>query len=69
MSYTWDVLSGFLDRTAGTNPPVHAATNVTAFSYYVDGVAPNQTVVVSLTVTVQAYSESQTLRFYPQVNP
>ena len=69
VSYTWDVLTGFLDRNVGTNPPIHAATNVTAFSYYVDGVAPNQTVVVSLTVTVQAYSESQTLRFYPQVNP
>ena len=54
---------------AGTNPPVHAATNVTAFSYYLDGAAPNQTVVVSLTVTFQSYSESQTLRFFPEVKP
>jgi prepilin-type N-terminal cleavage/methylation domain-containing protein len=69
MSYTWDVQTGFLDRNVGSNPPIHVATNVTAFSYYIDGTAPNQTVVVSLTVTVQSYSESQALRFYPQVNP
>ncbi len=69
VSYTWDVQTGFLDRVAGTNPPLHAASNVTAFSYYLDGAAPNQTVVVSLTVTFQSYSESQTLRFFPEVNP
>ena len=70
VSYTWDG-SSFLDRQIGANPAtaIHAATNVTGFSWYVDGSAPYQTVVVSLTVTVQSYSESQTLRFYPRVNP
>lgn len=67
VSYSWDEQSGFLDRLVGTNPPIHAATNVTDFSYYID--VPARTVVISLTVTVQAYAESQTLRFFPRVNP
>lgn len=68
VSYEWDGTS-FLDRTVTGNPSVHAAVGVTAFSWYVDGTAPYQTVVVSMTVTVKSYSESQTLRFYPRVTP
>jgi prepilin-type N-terminal cleavage/methylation domain-containing protein len=70
VSYTWDGTS-FLDRQVGGDPStaIHAATSVTGFSWYVDGLAPNQTVVVNVTVTVQTYSESQILRFYPRVNP
>jgi len=66
VTYTWDG-SNFLDRSVSTTgTATHAATNVSAFSWYVD---PNATVVVSLTVTVQAYSESQTFRFLPRMNP
>ena len=53
----------------GSTAPKHAATNVTAFSAVLSGTAPHQTVVVTLTVTVQAYVETQTLQFYPHVNP
>ncbi|TMC54345.1 MAG: type II secretion system protein [Chloroflexi bacterium] len=66
VTYTWDGRS-FLDRAvANTGATEHAATDVSAFSWYVD---TNSTVVVSLTITIQAYSESQTFRFYPRVNP
>jgi prepilin-type N-terminal cleavage/methylation domain-containing protein len=64
VTYSWDG-SQFLDRTvAGVSE--HMATDVTAFSWYVD---TNTTVVVSLTVTVQGYSQSQTFRFRPELNP
>lgn len=66
VSYTWDG-SNFLDRAiASTGVTEHAATNVTAFSWYID---TDATVVVGLTVTVQSYSESQTFRFDPRMNP
>jgi prepilin-type N-terminal cleavage/methylation domain-containing protein len=66
VSYTWDG-SSFLDRAvSGTGATEHAATDVSAFSWYVD---TNATVVVSLTITVQSYSESQTFRFDPRMNP
>lgn len=66
VTYAWDG-SQFLDRTvSSTGATEHAATGVSAFSWYVD---TNATVVVSLTVTVQAYSESQTFRFDPRMNP
>jgi prepilin-type N-terminal cleavage/methylation domain-containing protein len=72
VSYTWDG-SSLLDRQAGADPStathILAATNVTGFFWYVDGQNPNQTVVVNLTVKVQSYIESQTLRFHPRVNP
>jgi len=69
VTYTWDG-SSFLDRfVAASGTTTHAATNVSALSWYLDGSAPNQTVVVTLTVSVQAYSETQTFRFYPRVNP
>lgn len=72
VSYTWDG-SAFLDRQLGSNV-IHMATNVTDFSWYVDGSSLHPTVVISITVTIQAssdqpYSESQTFRFYPRVNP
>ena len=65
VKYTWDGAN--LDRQIGSSSN-HAATNVTAFSAYMSGTAPYQTVVVTLTVTVQSYAETQTLRFYPRVN-
>jgi prepilin-type N-terminal cleavage/methylation domain-containing protein len=67
VSYKWDGRS-FLDRQSNANPAVQAAVNVTRFSWYVAGTAPDQTVVVSMTVTIQSYSESQTLRFYTYLN-
>ena len=73
VSYVWDG-SAFLDRQIGTNS-IHMASNVTAFSWYVDSSSLHPTVVISLTVTVPnlgdllAYSDSQTFRFVPQVNP
>ncbi len=68
VSYTWDQTNHTLDRQVGSNSPIHASTSVTAFSWYVDNSTPHQTVVVSLTVTVQTYSESATMRFYPRLN-
>ena len=68
VTYTWDG-SSFVDRQIGAGEAVHAATDVSAFSWYVDSSAAHSTVVVSLTVTVGSYSESQTFRFYPRVNP
>jgi type II secretory pathway pseudopilin PulG len=67
VTYTWDGAN--VTRRIGANPATFVATNVTAFSAYVAGTAPHQTVVVTMTVTVQAYAETQTLRFYPRVNP
>lgn len=66
VTYVWDG-SSFVDRqVAATGSSWHAATNVTAFSWYVDA---NSTVIISLTVTVGAYAESQTFRFLPRLNP
>lgn len=68
VTYKWDGGTRFLDRVVD-GYAVHAATNVTAFSYSVEG----QNVVVKITVTVQngspsdAYSQSQTMRFYSPV--
>jgi prepilin-type N-terminal cleavage/methylation domain-containing protein len=62
-TYTWDG-SNFLDRASGP-ATIHAATNVTSFRWYVD----SSIVVVNLTVTVRSYSQSQTFRFYPRLNP
>ena len=69
VTYSWNGTSGSpLDRAFGGTSR-HVATSVAAFSWYVDGSAPYRTVIVSLTVKVQDYSESQTLRFFPRVNP
>ena len=66
VTYSWDG-SQFLDRTdASTGATEHVATDVSAFSWYVDS---NATVVVSMTVTIQSYSESETFRFFPRLNP
>jgi prepilin-type N-terminal cleavage/methylation domain-containing protein len=81
VTYTWDG-TDFVDRDLGGNPR-HAATDVSAFSWYVDTTGPNPTVVVSLTVTVprasisgtqaaaflgDPYSETQVFLFYPRLN-
>jgi prepilin-type N-terminal cleavage/methylation domain-containing protein len=66
VTYTWN--GADVDRHVGSSAK-HAATNVTAFSATLTGTAPNQTVVVTMTVTVQAYALTQTLQFYPRVNP
>lgn len=68
VTYIWDG-GRFLDRQVAASPPIHLVTNVRAFSWYIDGTPPKQTVVVSLTVAVLDYSESQTFRFYPRLNP
>jgi prepilin-type N-terminal cleavage/methylation domain-containing protein len=70
VTYSWDGGTGYLDRNA-----VHAAAYVTAFSYDVDQAGQYPTVVVNLTVTIRNgspndyYSQSQTMRFYPRVQP
>lgn len=65
VTYTWDG-SQFLDRSVSTTGvSSHVATDVTAFSWFVD---TNSTVVVSMTVTIQSYSETETFRFYPRMN-
>lgn len=66
VTYTWDG-SSFLNRSvAGSGVSEHAATDVTAFDWYMDA---NSTVVVNMTVTVGAYSETETFRFLPRINP
>lgn len=65
VTYSWDG-SNFLDRQVGGGATRHAATNVTAFSWFVD---TNSTVVVSIKVTIDAYSQYQTFRFYPRMSP
>lgn len=67
VTYVWDSANGFVDRTAGGGSPVHAATEVTTFAWYVQGTAPHQTVVITLTVAEQGYSETQTLEFHPRL--
>jgi type II secretory pathway pseudopilin PulG len=68
VTYTWDG-SNLLMRQVNGNPSVEAANGVTAFSWYLDGSGSHQTVVVTISVTIQSYTETQTLRFYPRVNP
>jgi prepilin-type N-terminal cleavage/methylation domain-containing protein len=74
VTYTWDG-SNFLDRrVATTGTTAHAATNVSGFFWYLEGSQLHQTVVVTLIVTMQpntltTYTETQTMRFYPRVNP
>jgi prepilin-type N-terminal cleavage/methylation domain-containing protein len=67
VTYTWDKPGGLLMRQIGANPAREAATNVSAFSWYVDG--STQAVVATISVTVQSYTQTQTLRFYTHVNP
>jgi hypothetical protein len=66
VTYTWNKDSWFLDRAVKEGATTHVATDVSAFSWYVD---TNATVVVNLTITMQGppvYSESQAFRFYPR---
>ncbi len=67
VTYTWDSANSFLDRAVGGNPATHAATGVTGFSWYLQGSGQHETVVVTLTVTSQSYSETQTFQFYPRI--
>ena len=64
--YSYNADNEVINRQAGGGPASPAATNVTAFDWFVD---TNSTVIVQLTVTVSSYSESQTFRFRPRVNP
>jgi prepilin-type N-terminal cleavage/methylation domain-containing protein len=68
VTYTWDG-SDLLMRQVNGNPAIEAASGVTAFSWYLDGSGSHQMVVVTISVTVQSYTETQALRFYPRVNP
>jgi prepilin-type N-terminal cleavage/methylation domain-containing protein len=65
VSYAWDGVQ-FVNRQVGATS-LHAATNVSAYTWYVDTSGTHPTVVVSMTVTVGSYSQSQVLRFLPQV--
>jgi len=67
VTYTWDGVN--VDRRVGSNPAGHAATGVSAFSAVITGAAPHVTVVVTMTVTVETYSLTQILQFYPRVDP
>jgi prepilin-type N-terminal cleavage/methylation domain-containing protein len=72
VTYTWDGVN--LDRQVKGSDARHVATNVSAFSVDLSGTYPNQTVAVTLTVTLRnnaevVYSETQTLRFDPRANP
>lgn len=68
--YAWDPSRQVVTRYASTASRV-TATNVTAYSWYIDRSGFYPTVVVNITVTIPSYnatySESQTLRFYPRI--
>ena len=65
--YAWNQGTQSIDRTVNAVPANSAASDVTAFSWYIDGGAPNQSVVVTMTVTISSYSQTQALRFHPRV--
>ncbi len=67
VKYQWYSSTHVVDRTVNGALPYPLAAGFTNFSWYIDGAAPSQSVVVTLTVTVGAYSQSQTMRFYPRV--
>ena len=67
VAYAWPLGSNSVDRKVGGVSVNPAAAGVTAFSWYLDGTAPNQSVVVALTVQMGAVTQSQTMRFYPRV--
>jgi prepilin-type N-terminal cleavage/methylation domain-containing protein len=67
VTYAWPLGSSSIDRKIGGVSVNPAAAGVTAFSWYLEGTSPNQSVVVALTVQVGALSQSQTMRFYPRV--
>jgi prepilin-type N-terminal cleavage/methylation domain-containing protein len=67
VTYAWSSSTQVVGRTLNGVAVNAAATGVSAFSWYIDGAAPNQTVVITLTATVGIYNQTQTLRFYPHV--
>jgi type II secretory pathway pseudopilin PulG len=66
VTYSWDGVN--VDRLVGGSSK-HAATNVIAFSASIAGAGQHQTVVVTMTVQVHTYQETQTFLFYPRLNP
>jgi prepilin-type N-terminal cleavage/methylation domain-containing protein len=68
VTYAWPNGSTSIDRKIGAVSVNPAAAGVTAFSWYLDGAPPYQSVVVALTVTMGTVSQSQTMRFYPRVS-
>jgi prepilin-type N-terminal cleavage/methylation domain-containing protein len=67
VTYAWSSSTKVVDRTLNGTAVNAAATGVSAFTWYIDGAAPYQTVVITLTASVGDYGQTQTLRFYPQV--
>jgi prepilin-type N-terminal cleavage/methylation domain-containing protein len=72
VTYTWNNTTHVVTRDVGSGVTFPAASDVTAFSWYVDGTSPSQSVVVTIGVTVNwaqnsPYTQSQALRFRPQV--
>ena len=72
VTYTWNSTTQVVTRDVGSGVTFPAGSDVSAFSWYIAGTSPNQSVVVTITVTVfwaqgSPYSQSQVLRFRPQV--
>jgi prepilin-type N-terminal cleavage/methylation domain-containing protein len=69
--YLWDRARQVITRTVDVTSRV-AASNVTAYSWYIDSSGDHPSVVINMTVTVAFYNtqyrESQTLRFYPRIS-
>ena len=65
VNYQWTSGTRSIVRQVGAES-LPAASNVTGFSWYIDGGSGVPTVVVSITVQIQAISQSQTMRFYPR---
>lgn len=69
VDYSWDG-SNFVNRTVrSTGATQHVAYGVSAFDWYVDGSYPAITVVIDISVTVGDYTQSQTMRLIPHVDP
>jgi type II secretory pathway pseudopilin PulG len=68
--YTWDPTKSLVRRFVGVASRV-VASDVKSYSWYVDSSAEHPVVVVSMSVTIgfynTAYTESQSLLFYPRV--
>ena len=72
VTYTWSNTTQVVTRDVGSGVTFPAASDVTAFTWFLDGTSPNQSVVVTIAVTVNwaqnsPYTQSQVLRFFPQV--
>ena len=67
VQYAWNQSTGDLDRVVNGGAPVHAATEVTNFSWYLQTAGQRQTVIVNMTVVERNYVETQTLQFYPRI--